>query len=32
MEVKTEVMDVISFLCVSIGSSIVQLHDMHAHV
>jgi hypothetical protein len=27
MEVKTAVMDVIRFLCVSLGSSTVQLHD-----
>jgi hypothetical protein len=27
MEVKTAVMDIIGFLCVSIGGSTVQFHD-----
>jgi hypothetical protein len=27
MKIRTAVMDVIGFLCVSLGSSTVQLHD-----
>jgi hypothetical protein len=29
---KTAVIDVIGFLCVSLGSSTFQLYDSHAHV